>query len=70
MENKFCYSKYACLDQDALKLRSENKDFRSVYSRDADKILFSLSYSRYIDKTQVFLSKKTIILPKELFTFL
>ncbi len=54
MENKFCYSKYACLDQDALKLRSENKDFRSVYSRDADKILFSLSYSRYIDKTQVF----------------
>lgn len=49
------YSPFACFDKEAIKLRQETRDpFRSVYFRDTDKILFSLSYSRYIDKTQVF----------------
>lgn len=53
MEKK--YSSFACLDENAIKLKKEVADpFRSVYFRDADKILFSLSYSRYTDKTQVF----------------
>ena len=32
----------------------EDKSYRSPYARDADRILHSLSFSRYFDKTQVF----------------
>src|SRR6056297_965545 len=33
----------------------EQEDYRSKFSHDADRILHSLSYARYYDKTQVFL---------------
>ena len=45
---------YACKDSDAYRLKKEKDDFRSSFFRDIDRIIYSLSYSRYIDKTQVF----------------
>lgn len=48
-------SPYACLDSDAYRLEEETKDnYRTDFFRDIDRILYSLSYTRYIDKTQVF----------------
>ena len=47
-------SKYACRDSDAIRLIEEKSDFRSDFFRDIDRIIYSLSYTRYIDKTQVF----------------
>lgn len=53
---KHCFhlSKYATLDEDAIYLRDYNPDIRTPYFRDIDKIIYSLSYVRYMDKTQVF----------------
>ena len=47
-------SKYACLSSDAIRLREEDDDIRPPYFRDIDRIIHSLSYTRYLDKTQVF----------------
>ena len=47
-------SKYACSDNKAITLKHEEDDFRPRFFRDADRIIYSLSYTRYIDKTQVF----------------
>ncbi len=47
-------SEYACQNDKAITLRDENDDIRPRFFRDADKIIYSLSYTRYIDKTQVF----------------
>lgn len=47
----------ACLSRDAIRLREEkevNQGHRQNFSIDTDRILHSLAYSRYIDKTQVF----------------
>ena len=53
------YSKYACLDKEALRLHGDinDNDIRPNYFRDIDRIIHSLSYTRYIDKTQVFSNK-------------
>jgi len=51
-------SKYACLDKDAIRIKEYNSDFRPNYFRDTDRIIHSLAYSRYIDKTQVFTKQK------------
>lgn len=53
-KNDQLLSKYACLNKEAIRLKSEKKDFRSDFFRDIDRIIYSLSYTRYIDKTQVF----------------
>ena len=45
---------YACKDEEAIMLEDENEDIRPRFFRDADRIIYSLSYTRYIDKTQVF----------------
>lgn len=45
---------YASKDEDADRFYSINDDFRSSYFRDVDKVLYSLSYIRYTDKTQVY----------------
>lgn len=50
-------SKYACKDEEALFFKFQEKDIRSSYFRDIDKIIYSLSYVRYMDKTQVFIRK-------------
>ncbi|MGM9879033.1 MAG: deoxyguanosinetriphosphate triphosphohydrolase family protein [Bacilli bacterium] len=47
-------SRYACFDNEAKRLVSTQEDFRTPFFRDIDKIIYSLSYVRYIDKTQVF----------------
>lgn len=47
-------SKYASRDEDSIRLESIKDDIRPNYFRDIDRIIHSLSYTRYIDKTQVF----------------
>ena len=47
-------SKYACKDDSAIKIIDESNDLRPRFFRDSDRIIYSLSYTRYIDKTQVF----------------
>ncbi len=47
-------SKYACDDRDAIYLKKRDEDIRTSYFRDIDRILYSLAFIRYQDKTQVF----------------
>lgn len=51
-------SKYACQSKDAILLKQDNKlkenETRTAFSKDTDRIIHSLSYTRYIDKTQVY----------------
>lgn len=53
-KNEKLLSKYAALEKDAIRLKDYKEDIRSNYFRDIDRIIYSLAYSRYIDKTQVF----------------
>jgi len=48
---------YAAKDKEAIRLKEEQKDIRPEYYRDADRIIWSKSYFRYMDKTQVFTIK-------------
>lgn len=47
-------SKYASKDKDAIYLKTNKSDIRTSYFHDIDRILYSLSFIRYQDKTQVF----------------
>ena len=47
-------SEYATRNKDAIRLEDENPDIRPSFIRDIDRIIYCLSYTRYIDKTQVF----------------
>ena len=47
-------SKYACPYAKGERLKDEPLDFRPTFYRDIDRILYSLAYTRYLDKTQVF----------------
>lgn len=48
-------SKYACKNEEAIRFIKEPKDkYRTPFFRDIDRIIYSLSYTRYSDKTQVF----------------
>lgn len=49
---------YASKDKDAFRLKEEIKDIRPEYFRDIDRIIWSKSYFRYMDKTQVFTIKE------------
>lgn len=49
--------KYAAKDKEAIRLKEEIKDIRPEYYRDVDRIIWSKSYFRYMDKTQVFTIK-------------
>ena len=52
-------SKYACKDEDAIRFNAENdNDMRTPFFHDADRIIYSLAYLRYMDKTQVFTTKQ------------
>lgn len=56
-EEKNILSPWACLSVDALRRNQEDNithGHRQNFSLDTDRILHSLAYSRYIDKTQVF----------------
>lgn len=52
--NEDYLSSFATKSSDALRLKEEKDDYRTPFSRDADRIIYSLSYTRYIDKTQVY----------------
>ncbi len=54
LTNEKLLSEFACKSAEAIKLNSEEQDIRPVFFRDIDKIIHSQSYTRYIDKTQVF----------------
>ena len=46
---------YACKDDEAYRFQNViDDDFRTPFYRDIDRIIYSLSYTRYMDKTQVF----------------
>lgn len=47
-------SKYASKSKESIRLNKIDEDYRPNYFRDIDRIIHSLSYTRYIDKTQVF----------------
>lgn len=47
-------SPFACSSQKAIRRVTDHPTHRPPFSRDADKILHSFSYSRFFDKTQVF----------------
>ena len=51
-------SPYACRSIQAVRMKKEGRknefNIRNEFSRDADRILHSTAYTRYIDKTQVF----------------
>lgn len=62
-ENMLNYENYlgpfATKNEDAIRLFGPlNDDIRPNYFRDIDRIIYSLSYTRYMDKTQVFSNKK------------
>lgn len=56
----------ACKDSDAIYLNVEERDFRTPFFRDIDRILYSLSFQRYMDKTQVFSFKDNDHLTKRM----
>ena len=51
-------SKYACKSKDAILLKKDDKlkenESRTAFSKDTDRIIHSMNYTRYIDKTQVY----------------
>ena len=48
-------SKFATKDSEAIRFSKElDDDIRPAFFRDIDRVLYSTSYTRYIDKTQVF----------------
>ena len=51
-ESTLC--EYATKSTDAIRLNDESSDMRPAFFRDIDRIIHSLSYTRYTDKTQVF----------------
>ena len=52
-------SPFATKTKDAIRLYEQNdNDIRPAFYRDIDRIIYSLSYTRYIDKTQVFSFKE------------
>ena len=57
-ENMLNHNKYLCefatKDNDAIYLNAIDEDIRTPFFRDIDRIIYTLAYSRYTDKTQVF----------------
>ena len=58
LSNEQSLNYYACKDKDAIRLKEETKDIRPEYFRDIDRIIWSNSYFRYMDKKQVFTVKE------------
>ncbi|MBQ6687140.1 MAG: HD domain-containing protein [Bacilli bacterium] len=58
-------SEYATLDSEVIKFKEES-DIRTPFFRDIDKILYTLSYTRYMNKTQVFSFKENDHLTKRM----
>lgn len=56
----------ACKDNQAFRLKPAKEEFRTPFFRDIDKIIYSLSYTRYIDKTQVFSNSENDMISKRM----
>lgn len=55
LNNEKYLCKYAAKEKDAIRINEKlDDDIRPSYFRDIDRIIHSLSYSRYVDKTQVY----------------
>ena len=58
LEQEEDLSSYACKSKDAVLLKRDKRlkdnESRTSFSKDTDRIIHSLSYTRYIDKTQVY----------------
>ena len=54
LSREMVLSKYACKSEDGILLKEDKEDLRPIFFRDIDRIIHSLGYTRYIDKTQVF----------------
>ena len=55
LKNEKKLSEFACKTSDAIRFKEYTEDdIRPAFFRDIDKIIYSLSYTRYTDKTQVF----------------
>ena len=54
IKNEEKLSNFASKSEEAIRFKQLEEDIRPAYFRDVDKIIYSLSYTRYIDKTQVF----------------
>ena len=59
-------SNYACKNSEAERLKSEKEDFRPPFFHDIDRIIYSLSYTRYLDKTQVFSNNENTNISKRM----
>ena len=58
LKSESFFKDYACFDKNAVRLKSESVDIRGEFFRDSDRIIYSKSYFRYMDKTQVFTNKE------------
>ncbi len=69
-ENMLNHNKYLCKwatkDDEAIYLKEVNNDFRTPFFRDIDRIIYSLAFTRYSDKTQVFSFKENDHLTKRM----
>ncbi|MEI3529625.1 MAG: HD domain-containing protein [Bacilli bacterium] len=56
LKNETLVNNFATLNKSAIRIHKQNssKDIRGEFFRDIDRIIYSLSYTRYADKTQVF----------------
>ena len=59
-------SKFAAKEKEAIRFNFQEKDFRTEFFRDIDKILYSLSFIRYVDKTQVFSNNNNDMISKRI----
>lgn len=54
LDKEILLASFACKSEQAIKLQDEPDDMRPDFFKDIDRIIHSLGYTRYIDKTQVF----------------
>ncbi len=54
LKSESILSPLACRSENAIRLYNEDDDIRLNFEHDIDRIMHSLSYTRYIDKTQVY----------------
>lgn len=57
---------YACKNESAIRIVKEKSDIRPPFFRDIDRIIYSLSYIRYLDKTQVFSNNDNDMISKRI----
>ena len=54
LERENNLSEYATKSSSSIRLRREDEDIRPAFFHDTDRVIHSMSYTRYIDKTQVY----------------